>query len=89
MLTPIKTDNAYSKIDIQDMCGSNYTLGGSMNYRTLNSSSKIADLEHILMHKCTIYSTSSLFRRFLMSARSGSTCYHNALSNEINSDRTS
>ena len=41
------------------------------------------------MHKCTIYSTSGLFRHFLIPPRSGSTRYHNALSNEISSDRTS
>ena len=71
------------------MCGSKHTLGGSMIYRTLNSSSKIAELEHTLMHKSTLYSTSRLFRHFFMSGRSGSTRYHNALSNEISSDRTS
>ena len=41
------------------------------------------------MHKCTIYSTSKEFHHFLMSARSGSTRYHNAMSNEIGSDGTS
>ena len=41
------------------------------------------------MHKCTIYSTSGLFLHFLISPWSGSTRYHNALSNEISSDRTS
>ena len=70
------------------MCASKYTLGGCMNYRTLNSSSKIAELKHTLMHKCTIYSTSRLFHHFLLSARSDSTRYHIALLNEINSERT-
>ena len=60
-----------------------------MKYQTLNPSSKIAELKHTLVHKRTIYSTSRLFRHFSMSARSGSTRYHNALSNEISSDCTS
>ena len=71
------------------MCGSKHTSGGSIKYRTLNSSSKIAELKHTLIHKCTIYSSSRLFHQFLMSARSGSTRYHNVLSNEISSYRTS
>ena len=71
------------------MCGSEHTLGGPINYRTLNSSSKIAELKHSLMHKCTTFSASRLFHCFLMSARSGSTRYHNALPNKINSDGTS
>ena len=37
------------------------------------------------MHKCTIHSNSSKLHHFLRSARSGSTRYHNALSNEISS----
>ena len=41
------------------------------------------------MHKCTIYSISRLVHHFLISAGSGPTRYHNALSNEIGSDRTS
>ena len=60
-----------------------------MNYQTLHSSSKIAELNHTLMHKCTIYSTSRLLHHFLMSAGSGSTICHKALSNEIGSERTS
>ena len=71
------------------MCGSEHTIGGSMNYRTLNSTSKIAELKHTFMHKCTIYSTSRLFHLFLMSAPSGSTRYHNALSNTIGPHGTS
>ena len=85
----IKTDNAYSKLDFQDVCGSKHTLGGPINYRYLNSSSKIAEIKHTLMHKCAKISTSRLFHHFLMSARSGSTRYHNALPNKINTDRTS
>ena len=38
---------------------------------------------------CTTFSASRLFRRFSMSARSGSTRYHNALPNKISSDWTS
>ena len=71
------------------MYGSKHTSGGSIKYRTLNPSSKIAELKHSLIHKCTIYSSSRLFHHFLMSARSGITRYHNASSNEISSDRTS
>ena len=50
---------------------------------------KIAELKHTLMHKCTTISVSRLSHRFWMSARSGSTGYHNALPNKINPDRTS
>ena len=82
-------DDAESKIDFQDMCGSKHTLGGPINCRAQNSSSKIAELKHNLMHMCTTSSASRLFHQFLMSARSGSTPYHNALSNNISSDRTS
>ena len=71
------------------MCGSEHTLGGTIKYQTLNSSSKIAELKHTLMHKCTTSSTSRLFHRFLMSAWSGSTRYHNALPNKISSGCTS
>ena len=71
------------------MCGSKHTIGGSLNYRSLNSCSKIAELKHTFMHKSTIYSTSRLFHHFLMSARSGSTRYHNALSNKSASHGTS
>ena len=41
------------------------------------------------MHKCTIFSASRLFHRFLMSARYGSTRYHNAVPNKISLDCTS
>ena len=41
------------------------------------------------MHNCTTFSASKLFHRLLMSARSGSTRYHNALPNKISSDCTS
>ena len=71
------------------MCGSKRILGGSMNYQTLNSSSKFAELKQTLMPKCTIYSTSRLLQHFLMSARSGSTSCHKGLLNEIGSERTS
>ena len=71
------------------MFGSKQTLGGLINYPTPYSSSKIAELKHTLMHKCTTFSASRLFHRFLMSARSGSTRYHTALPNKINSNRTS
>ena len=71
------------------MCGSEHTLGCPIKYQTLNSSSKIAELKHTLMHKCTTFSASRLFHRVLMSARSGSTRYHNALPNKISSDCTS
>ena len=50
---------------------------------------KIAELKHTLTHKCTTFSTSRLFHHFLMSARSGSTRYHNALTNKISWDLTS
>ena len=70
-------------------CGSKHTLGDPINYRTLNSSSNSAELKHTLMHKCTNFSASRLFHRFLMSARSGSTRRHNTLSNEISLARTS
>ena len=71
------------------MFGSKQTLGGLINYPTPNSSSKIAELKHTLMHKCTTFSASRLFHRFLMSARSGSTRYDTALPNKINSNLTS
>ena len=50
ILTLIKMDNAQSKNEFQDMCGSKHTLGGPKNYRTLNSTSKIAEFKHTLMH---------------------------------------
>ena len=51
---------------------------------------KVAELKHTLMHKCTTFTAASrLFHRFLLSARSGSTHYHNALPNKTNSDCTS
>ena len=68
------------------MCGSEHTLGGPINYRTLNSSSKIAELKHTLMHKCMTFSASRLCHRFLISAWSGSTRYHNALPKKVSSD---
>ena len=70
------------------MCGSKSTLTGPKHYRTLNSSSKFAELKHILMHKWTT-SVLRLVHRFFLSARSGSTRYHNALPNKISSDHTS
>ena len=60
-----------------------------INYWTSNSSSTFAELKHALMLKCSTISVSNLFHDFLMSARSGSTCYHNISSNAISSDRTS
>ena len=88
ILTLIRTDNVWSTIELQDICGSKYTLSGPIKYRTLNSSSKIAEWKHTLMHKCTISQPQSFLSVFL-SARSGSTCYHNALLNKISSDRNS
>ena len=41
------------------------------------------------MHTSTIFSTSSVFHRFLISARTGSTWYHNKLSKKSGSDCTS
>ena len=49
ILTLIKTYNA-KKIKYQDMCDTKHNIGGSINYRTLNSSSKIAELKNALMH---------------------------------------
>ena len=89
ILTLIKTDDAKSKIEFQDMCGSKHTLEGPINYRNLKSGSKISELKHTLMHKCTTISASRLFHRFLTSARSGSKRYHITMSNKISSDRTS
>ena len=60
-----------------------------MNYRKLNSSSKIAETKHTLMHECTTFSASRLFQCFTMVAQTGSTRYHNTLSNKISSDCTS
>ena len=71
------------------MCGSEHTLGGPISYRTLNSSSKSAELKHTLIHKCTSFSFCRLFHRFLMSARSGFIRYHNTLSKKISCDCTS
>ena len=71
------------------MCGSKHNLVGPIQYRTLNSSSKFAELKHILMHKCTTFSASRRVHRFLMSARVGSTRYHIALPSKFSSDRTS
>ena len=71
------------------MCGTEHTLDGPINYRTLNSSSKNAELKYTLMHKCTTFSASRLFHSFLMSARSGSTRYRNAMANKITPDRKS
>ena len=48
-----------------------------------------AELKHTLLHKCTTFLASRLVHRFLVCARCGSTRYHNALRNKINSDRTS
>ena len=69
ILTLIKNDEAHSKIEVQDLCGSRHTLGGPINYPTLYSSSKNAELKPTLMHKCTTFSVSRLFHRFLLSAR--------------------
>ena len=71
------------------MCGSKHNLDGPIHYRTLNSSSKFAEFKHILMYKCTTFSDSRRVHRFVMSARAGSTRYHNDLPNKISSDRTS
>ena len=71
------------------MCGSKHTLGDAINYQTLNSSSKFAELLHTLMHKCMTFSASRLVHHLLVSARSGSTRYHIELPNKISSDRTS
>ena len=60
-----------------------------ITYQTLNSPSKLAELKPGLMHKCTTFSASSLFCRFLMSALSGSTSHYITSSNTISSDRTS
>ena len=87
--TVIKTDDAFSKIEFQDLCGSKSTLGGSIKYQTLNSTSNTAKLKHTLMHKGTTFSTTRLFHRFLLSAWSGSTRCQKLLSNKISSDRTS
>ena len=64
-------------------------LSFPINYQTLNSLSKIAELKHGLMHKWTTFSVSSLFHCFLMSARSGSIRQYNISSNTISRDRTS
>ena len=69
----------------QDMCGSEHTLEGPIYYRTLNSSSKFAELKRTLVHKCISFSTFRLFQHFLMSARCGSTRYYNTLTNKISS----
>ena len=74
---------------IQDKCGSKHTLGDPINYRNLNSFSKIAELKHTLMHKCTNFSASRLLNRLKKSTRSGSTRYHDALPYKISSDCTS
>ena len=89
VLTLIKTDDAESKIDFQDMCGSKQTLGGPINHRGPNSFSEPVELKHNLMHMYTTFSASRLFHHFLMTARSGSTHYHKTLWNNISSDRTS
>ena len=65
ILTPFKTDYTQSKIDFQDMCGSKNTLGGPINYPNLKSFSKIVELKHTSMHKCTTVPVSRLFHRFL------------------------
>ena len=64
-------------------------LSFPINYQTLNSLSKIAELKHGLMHKWTTFWVSSLFHCFLMSARSGSIRQYNISSNTISRDRTS
>ena len=61
----------------------------TIEHRNLNSSSNIAVIKHILMHKCMTFSTLRLFRCFLMSEWTASTRYHITLSNKISSDRTS
>ena len=53
------------------------------------SSSKIVEKKHNLMNMCTTLSASRLFHHILISAWSGSTPYHIALSNNISSDRSS
>ena len=86
ILTRIKSDNAYLKIEFRDMLGSIRTLVRPINYRTLNSSSKIPELKHTLMQPSQLQ---GYFHRFLVSARTGCTRYHNALANKISSDCTS
>ena len=61
-------------------------LRNPINSLSLNSFSNIADLNRILMYKCTTVSISRPFLRLLMSARSGATCYHTTLPNKIGSD---
>ena len=85
ILTLIEIDNAYPKHEFQDMCGSKHTLGGPINYRTLNSSSKTAELKFALMHQCKTFSVSRIFHHFLLSAQTGFTRSHNALTNKIGS----
>ena len=83
-LTPIKTDDAQGKIEFRDKCGSEHTLGGPKYYRTLNSSLIISELLWLVsLHPSQFL---KLFHHFLLSARSGSTRYHNTLSNKISSD---
>ena len=64
VLTLMKTEDALSKIDFQGFCGSKLTVGGPINYRTLNPFSKIAELKHNVMHKCSTFSASRLFHHF-------------------------
>ena len=66
-----------------------HILGGPIYCQTLSSFSLIAELKHTLMHKSTKFPASRLFHLFWISAGSGSTRYHNTLSDKISSDRTS
>ena len=56
--------------------GSKHNLGGPINYRTLNSSSKIAELKHTLKQLCTLFSASRLFHRFSQCLHSLATTMH-------------
>ena len=50
---------------------------------------RIAEMKQILMRKCTSFSASRPIHRSLLSARTGSTRYHNFMLNKISSDCTS
>ena len=64
VLTPIKTEDVWSKDEFQNRCGSKPTLG-ILNYWTLYSSLFLVEWKHTLTWKCTALSASRFFHRFL------------------------
>ena len=89
VLTPIKTDAARSKNEVQDMCGSKLTLGIPQTPEPINSSSTIFQIKQTLICKCTTFSAAGLNPVLLLFAWKGPTRCLNTFSDGTVSDETS